>query len=156
MSRFAAHIGNRSLAAGYAIESPLMFSGEAHSHAVRIEAGQRLRILIGASMPPGNLRATCRVSILRLDDLVFFREDFVAAEYFSQEENGCLEVAFSPLPLAPAVYRLDVELRQHAAVGAPIFAASSSIFEVYSLAPPTGGKPMLYYPVSAHAVQDRN
>lgn len=156
MSRFAAHIGNRSLAVGYAIKSLVMLSGEAQSHAVRIEAGQRLRIRIGASMPPGDVRATCRVNIVRLDDLVFFRETFEAAEYFSHEGNGCLEVEFSPLPLAPAVYRLDVELRQHAAVGAPIFATSSSIFEVYSLAPPTGGKPMLYYPVSAQAVQDGN
>lgn len=156
MFRFAAHIGNRSLADGYAIETPLLLSGEEQSHAVRIAAGQRLRIHIGARFPLGDVRGTCRVSIVRLDDLVFFQQDFVAAEYFFQEGNGCLEVAFSPLPLAPAVYRLDVELRQHSAVGAPIFASSSSIFEVYSLVPPTGGKPMLYYPVSAQAVQDRN
>lgn len=154
MSQFAAHIGNRSFAAGYAIESPLMLTGEAQFHSVRIEAVQRLRIRIGACMPPSDVRAICRVNILRLDDLVFFREDFVADEYFSQDKEGCLEVEFSPLTLAPAVYRLDVELRQHAAVGASILAASSSIFEVYSLAPPTGGKPMLYYPVSAQVVQN--
>lgn len=153
MSRFAAHIGNRSLAGGYAIESPVMLSGEAQSHAVRIEAGQRLRIRIGASMPPCDVRATCRVNIVRLDDLVFFQQDFVAAEYFPQAGKSFLEVEFFPLPLAPAIYRLDVELRQHAAVDATVFAASSSIFEVYSVAPPTGGKPMLYYPLSAEAVQ---
>jgi hypothetical protein len=96
------------------------------------------------------------VTIMRLDDLVFFREDFVAAEYFSQNKDGCLEVEFSPLRLAPAVYRLDVELRQNAVVGASIFASSSLIFEVYSLAPPAGGKPMLYYPVSAQVVQNTN
>lgn len=156
MSQFAAHIGNRSFATGYAIERPLMLSGEAQIHSVRIEAGHRLRIRIGASMPNEAAQVTCRVTILRLDDLVFFREDFVAAEYFSQNKDDCLEVEFSPLTLAPAVYRLDVELRHNAVVGASIFAASSSIFEVYSLAPPAGGKPMLYYPVSAQVAQNKN
>jgi lipopolysaccharide transport system ATP-binding protein len=156
MSRFAAHIGNRSLKVGYLIESPVMLSGEAKSHSVRIEAGQGLKIRIGASMPTGDLGATCRVKIVRLDDLVFFREDFIAAEYFPQNVKGCLEVEFAPLPLAPAIYRLDIELRQNSDSDVFILATSSSIFEVYSLAPPTGGKPMLYYPVSAHAVQVRD
>lgn len=156
MSRFAAHVGNRSLLSGYAIKSPVMLSGESQSHAVRIEAGQRLKIRIGASLSPGDFRATCRVIILRLDGLVFFREDFLAAEYFSKQGSDCLEVEFASLPLAPAVYRLDVELRKHPAVDAPLVAASSSIFEVYSLAPPAGGKPMLYYPVSAQAIQVKN
>ena len=153
MSRFAAHIGNRSLTAGYAIDRLVLFSGDEKTHSVRIEAGQRLRIQIGASMPPGDLRATCRVKIVRLDDLVFFQHDFVAAEYFSIKDSSCLELEFSPLPLAPAIYRLDVELRQHAAADALSLASSSTIFELYTLAPPAGGKPMLYYPVSAQAVQ---
>jgi lipopolysaccharide transport system ATP-binding protein len=152
MSRFAAHVGNRSQVAGYGIENPVMLSGEAKSHAVRVEAGQRLRIRIDASLPPGDVRATCRVSIVRLDDLILFQQDFSAADYFLPEGDGCLEIDFSPLPLGPAIYRLDIDLREYAEAGALINAQYSSIFEVYSLSPPAGGKPMLYYPVSGKAM----
>jgi lipopolysaccharide transport system ATP-binding protein len=148
MSRFAAHVGNRSLVGGYGIDNSVLLSGEAQVHAARIEAGQRLRIRVGASLPPGDVRATCRVSIVRLDDLILFQQDFPAADYFLPEGGGSLEIDFFPLPLAPAIYRLDVELREHAAAEASVYAVSSSIFEVYSLSPPSGGRPMLYFPVS--------
>jgi lipopolysaccharide transport system ATP-binding protein len=154
MSRFAAVIGNHSLVAGCAIKSPVFISGEGESQSVRIEAGQRLKIRICGSLQISEMLAICRVSIVRLDDLVFFRQDFVATEYFSGPGNSCLEVEFSHFPLAPAIYRLDTELRQHAGPDAPVLATSSSIFEVYALSPPTGGKPMLYYPVSAQVVLD--
>ncbi|MCP5268573.1 MAG: ABC transporter ATP-binding protein [Zoogloeaceae bacterium] len=152
MVRFATHVGNRSLVSGYEIKNLLMLSGESRDHSVRIEAGQRLRIRVNADCLPGNSLATCRISIVRLDDLIVFQQEFPAAYYFLAEGANGLELDFSPLPLAPAVYRLDVELRDHSAVDATVCAASSSVFEIYSLSPPAGGKPMLYYPVSGRAV----
>jgi lipopolysaccharide transport system ATP-binding protein len=151
MIRFAAHVGNRSLTPGYAIENTAMTSGELRQHTVRIEAQKRLSIQIEAVCLPENLSAICRVCIMRLDGIMFFQEDFSAADYFSAGGRVSLEVEFSPLSLAPAVYRLDIELRESTEDNASLFAQSSSIFEVYSLSPPTGGKPMLYYPVCGTA-----
>lgn len=146
LARFAAYVGTRSLVTGYSIESTALLSGESSTHAVRVEALQRLRIQI--KFLAENAQAVCRVCIMRLDDLKVFQQDFSVADYSLVGGKNGLELEFFPLSIAPAVYRLDVELRESASDHAGLFAQSSSIFEVYSMSPPTGGKPMLYYPVS--------
>jgi lipopolysaccharide transport system ATP-binding protein len=148
MTRFAAHVGNRSLVAGYGIDSTVMLSGAAQAHTVRIEARERLRIQISAIYLPRSAPTLLRVWIKRLDDLLVFQQDFSTTDYAFADGRSGLEVEFSALALAPAIYRLDVELRATTDAADSIFAQSSSIFEVYSLSPPAGGKPMLYYPVS--------
>ncbi len=148
MVKFAAHVGNRALVAGYEVENPIMLSGDALAHSVRIEAGERVRVRIGAKCAVGDMRAICRVGIVRLDDLMVFKQDFALSDYVLADGGYGLEIEFPQLLLAPAIYRLDVELRDFPEADAFVFAQSSSIFEVYSLSPPAGGKPMLYYPVS--------
>jgi hypothetical protein len=125
-----------------------MLSGAAQAHTVRIEARERLRIQISAIYLPRSAPTLLRVWIKRLDDLLVFQQDFSTTDYAFADGRSGLEVEFSALALAPAIYRLDVELRATTDAADSIFAQSSSIFEVYSLSPPAGGKPMLYYPVS--------
>lgn len=153
MTRFAAHIGNHSWTAGYKIESVTMLAGEEQAPAVRIEAGRVLRIRVRTDRLPDSASVICRVAIVRLDDLRLFQQDFSASDYLLADGGISLEIEFSPFPLAPAVYRLDVELRPNAAAdGMPVFASSASIFEVYTLSPPSGGKPMLHYPLSSEVL----
>jgi lipopolysaccharide transport system ATP-binding protein len=151
LAKFASHVGNWSLALGYEIDNPTLLTGDAQLQAVRIEAAQRLIIQMGVKLPIDEMDAICRVCIRRLDDLVFFQQDFIAVDYFGLGGGRGLELEFSALPLAPAIYRLDVELRGNILEDALVYAKSSSIFEVYALSSPAGGKPMLYYPVTIEA-----
>lgn len=154
-SRFSAEVGAWSIVEGYRIVNPVMLSGESRQLGVRIEVGQRVRIRIGANFPENSVSLICCVNILRLDGVIFFREDFDANKYFTSDGKGYLEIDFAQLALAPSIYRLDIELREGGGSDSTICAVSSSIFEVYSLTPPSGGKPMLYYPISMQVVQKR-
>jgi lipopolysaccharide transport system ATP-binding protein len=51
-----------------------------------------------------------------------------------------------------AIYRLDTLLFDTAEDGSEPCAEYSTVFEIFTLTPPTGGRPMLYYPITA-AVQ---
>jgi lipopolysaccharide transport system ATP-binding protein len=149
MTRFAAHVGNRTAVSGYEIGTPLLLSGDGRDHSVRIEAAQTLTVRVRGTSPPDNSEAICRIRIVRLDDLLLFQQDFKTGAFGDGDGAFGLELEFAPLPLAPAIYRLDVELHDRPGTDASVCAVSSSIFEVYSLSPPAGGKPMLYYPVRA-------
>lgn len=151
LERFASHVGNWTLAMGYEIDNPIILTGDAQLQAVRVEAAQKLTIRLGAKLPIDEVDAICRICILRLDDLVIFQQDFVAIDYFGSDGDYSLELEFYPLPLAPAIYRIDAEVRKNVMEDALVYAKSSSIFEVYSLSSPAGGKPMLYYPVTLEA-----
>lgn len=148
MAQFASHIGSHSFQQGYLIENPVIFTGDSLFETIRVEAKKKLVIQIGAKFPINTADLLCRVQIIRLDETILFQQDFNTIDYFGFSSNHCLELEFSYLYFAPAVYKINVELRENAKVDAFIYAKSSSIFEVYSLLPPTGGKPMLYYPVS--------
>lgn len=151
MKRFAAHIGSRSFRAGSAVERVLMFSGDEQTSSVRIEARQNLKIQVVATQQGIEQQTTCRVKIIRLDDLVLFQQDFPMVDFMLEGNRTGIEIEFSPLVLGAAVYRLDVSILADAKTAAVCYAQSSTVFEVYSLAPPVGGKPMLYYPVTVTA-----
>lgn len=152
LERFAAHAGSRSHVQGYAVQDVALWAGQAQAHAARIEARERVRLRIRAIRPPAQHDVGCVVRIVRLDDLLLFEREFAADEYALDEVGIGLEVEFSPLPLAPAIYRLDVELLERDGGQVRRCAESSLVFEVYALATPDGGKPMLYYPVAGSAL----
>lgn len=149
MERFASHIGRRSFRPGSLVECVSILSGNNLASSVRIEAGQNMKIQVVAVHREVLSHATCRVEIVRLDDLLVFQQDFPMAEYLLNEGRAGIEIEFSPLVLGAAIYRLDVLILAEDSAIAECCAKSSVVFEVYSLAPPAGGKPMLYYPVKA-------
>jgi len=147
MEKFRKFIGVRSLRAGWAVTRVTFLNGEFGEQRVLLEAGQPTRMQIQAVAPVAAVDSIIRVRIMRLDGLLVFNEIFsITASRLCDQSIG-LEIEMTPLVLGAAIYRLDVSLES----AANIFAEHSSIFEVFTHTPPTGGKPMLLYPVSASA-----
>jgi lipopolysaccharide transport system ATP-binding protein len=122
-----------------------MISGE--SSGTIVESGDPFRVTIEITNQTEHLDLICRVSIVRLDGLLVFKEDFVLSDFIIDEDKAGLELDFPVLPLAPGIYRLDVILAREYSSKCEELAGSTSIFKVYSLSPPSGGVPMLFYPI---------
>lgn len=149
VERFKAHVGNRTYKAGYEIRRVFLFSGSNRAESVRVEAGERLRIQVVGRQAESAGNAMCRVRIVRLDDLVVFEQDFRLADFSLESGEVGIEIDFDPLVLGAAIYRLDAVYFEALPTGLEPFAESSTVFEVYTMTPPSGGKPMLNYPVAA-------
>jgi lipopolysaccharide transport system ATP-binding protein len=149
IERFRALVGTRSTESETVIERLSLHSGEDADEAVRVEAGQRLRIRLLGRLRPQSKAETCRVRIVRLDDLVVFHRDFTLADFACDGGDVGIEIVFDSLCLGGAVYRLDAQFRYNGPDQAATCAESSIVFEVFTLMPPEGGKPMLYYPVES-------
>ena len=152
MQKFQSHVGSCSFKGGSEISRVSLFSGEIEVNCVRIEAGSRLRIQIVARHQGIAGGAVLRVHIVRLDDLLLFHKDFPIGDYVLDGGDIGLEVEFSPLVLGAAIYRLDVSLLENDSDSCEPCARSATIFEVFALDPPSGGKPMLLYPVTGRVV----
>lgn len=152
MERFSTHVGSRSHIAGYEIDRVSLFSESNRTASVRIETGERLRIFIAGRLRTSGDDGFCCVRIVRLDDLLVFEQDFRFGDYsFPKSELG-IEIEFAPLVLGVGIYRLDIIFFLEArAIGRQPLCEHSTIFEVFTLTPPSGGKPMLHYPVAAIA-----
>ena len=148
MEKFRKFIGARSMQDGWAINQVAIFNGESGEQRALLEAGQPTRFEVRADIPVGEAGPGVRVRITRLDDLLVFDEYFPSDSFRLANGTIGLEIEMTPLVLGTAIYRLDVTL----VAGATVCAESASIFEVFSLNPPTGGKPMLLYPVAASAI----
>lgn len=152
MERFSAHVGSRSRKAGYKIRRVSLFSGSNWVESVRVEARERLRIqVVGQQGAPAG-QGICRVRIVRLDDLLVFQQDFRLADFSLPGGEIGIEIEFDPLVLGAAVYRLDTLFLDTEEEGPQPCCEHSTVFEIFTLTPPAGGRPMLYYPVTA-AVQ---
>lgn len=149
LQNFRSHVGNRSFKAGCEIERVSLFSGENEQNCVRIEAGYRLRIHLVARHTGLDPAAVLRLRIVRLDDVLLFHEEFTVSDYALDHGRAGVEVEFSCLALGAAIYRLDVSLVEGGSAAGEPSAECSTIFEVFTMNPPSGGKPMLFYPVSA-------
>lgn len=147
MERFRKFIGTRSLQEGWAVTRVTLLNGEFDEERVLLEAGQRTRIQIVAVAPMDAVDAVVGVRIVRLDGLLVFNERFPVGTCRLHDQSVGLEIEMNPLVLGTAIYRLDVSLESATSV----LAEHSSIFEVVSLTPPSGGKPMLLYPINASA-----
>lgn len=147
IEKFQLHVGNRSLRNGYAIEEVSLLSGEGGVSRVRVEAEQTLRIQVRGRHQELDLNTLLRVRIIRLDDLLLFSNDFPSCDYALGDEKIGIEVKFPRLALGAAIYRLDVLLMENGQGDAQRYAEFSTMFEVFKMDPPRGGKPMLFYPV---------
>ena len=148
VKKFRDCVGARSLRMGWAITAVAMFNGSSMEPRSVLEAGQPTHIRIKAHIPIDARRdSKVRVRITRLDDLLMFDELFLADVYLLRDQSIGLEIEMTPLVLGVAIYRLYVSLESWGEV----CAESSSMFEVFLLNPPVGGKPMLLYPVSVSA-----
>lgn len=152
MERFAAHVGNRSYRAGSEIQQVALLSGNNRAASVRVEARERLRVQVVGRVGCGLDDGVCRFRIVRLDDLLVFEQDFLLGDFADATGEVGIEIEFDPLVLSAAIYRLDALFIDCAENTRATIAESSTVFEVYTLSPPPGGKPMLYYPVAATAV----
>lgn len=147
LSRFKKLIGARSLSTGWEIIDVAILDGKSSERRTVLEAGQPAHIEVMANVPLDVIDAQIRLQIVRLDGLVVFDETFDTAEFKLESHAVGLEIRMDSLMLGTAVYRLDVDLER---LGETL-AQHSSIFEVYTLSAPTGGKPTLLYPISASA-----
>ena len=141
--KFRKFVGMRSRQAGWQIKEVAIFNGDSGEQRTLLEAGQSTRIQITAIIPRDSKDGDVRVRITRLDDLLVFDEVFSAETCRLCDKTIGLEVEMTPLMLGVAIYRLDVTLE----IGGNTCAESASIFEVFAINVPTGGKPMLLYPV---------
>jgi len=148
MEKFRKFIGVRSMQDGWAVKQVAIFNGESGEQRSLLEAGQPTRLEVRAVTPVGETDSGVRVRITRLDDLLVFDECFPVEAFRLCDQSIGLEIEMATLVLGSAIYRLDVSLE----AGVTVCAESSCIFEVFAHNPPTGGKPMLLYPVSASAI----
>jgi hypothetical protein len=82
---------------------------------------------------------------------VIFSEELQLNNYVDDIGEIGIEINFESLVLGAALYRLDVTFQQILENEYEIVAKSSVVFEVFNMAPSSGGKPMIHYPVSASA-----
>ena len=147
MERFRRLVGVHSIRAGWAIRSVAIYQPGSPESVSLLQAGESVRFVVRAVVPTNENKAHVRVCITRLDGLLVFDESLMAGAYVLADGSIGVELEMRPLVLGAAVYRLDVSLDSPIGVGAQ----HSGIFEVFIFDPPTGGKPMLFYPVTVSA-----
>lgn len=150
LQKFQSHVGSRSFRHGSEFRGVSLISGDGDGEAnrVRVEAESRLRVRIVARHEPMDCKAVLRVCIVRLDELLLLQNDFPILDYVLEDGKIGIEIEFARLALGAAIYRLDVLLLESEEEGAQRHAECSTIFEVFKMDPPSGGKPMLFYPVT--------
>jgi lipopolysaccharide transport system ATP-binding protein len=146
LEKFRRVIGVQSTRPGWQVTELSMRGGESADRRALLEAGLPARIDIRSIIPESEVQARVRVRILRLDGVLVFDESFAAEEYRLHDRSVGIGVAMNPLVLGAATYRVDATLES----GGDVCASASSVFEVFSLNPPGGGRPMLLYRCSAY------
>jgi lipopolysaccharide transport system ATP-binding protein len=147
-ARFRRLVGTRSFMPGWAIERAEAFQPGTDEPRSLLHAGMAVRFALSAITPKRDSPARLRVRITRLDGLLVFDQSFDANQYRLDDGRIGLEIGMQHLSLGAAVYRMDVSLEAGQVPGAE----RSSMLEVFAPDPPSGGKPMLLYPVSAISV----
>jgi lipopolysaccharide transport system ATP-binding protein len=151
IQRFAAHIGNQSFRPGCEISNVALFTGNNQTDSLRLEALESMKIQVRGRVAESRSKYSCILKIVRLDDLVMFNEELQLANYIDDIGEIGIEIKFESLVLGAAIYRLDATIQQLLENESEIVANSSVVFEVFNMMPPSGGKPMIHYPVSASA-----
>ena len=147
--RFSHEVGKHSYRSGSEIWLTRLYSGENADDSIKIEAGKKLRIHIKGQWKDVDGDSSCCIKIVRLDDVTFFQEEFQAIDFLVDHDKIEIHIYFKQLVLGEGIYRLDVNFINLEESKPIVTAEASMIFEVYSLTAPTGGKPMLLYPVAA-------
>lgn len=144
LEKFRKFIGASTLLPGWAISDVALQGGSSFEPRNLLEVGQPMRVCIRALVPKFDSQPIIKIQITRLDGLLVFNETLLATEYRLPDESIGLNIEMPQLMLGVATYRLDVFLQpDELRVGA----RSATIFETYNLNAPTGGKPMLAYPI---------
>jgi lipopolysaccharide transport system ATP-binding protein len=151
MQRFAAHVGKHSYRPGCEISNISLFNGNNQTDSLRLEALESMKIQVRGQVAESKSKYSCHLKIVRLDDLVMFNEELHLANYIDDIGEIGIEIKFESLVLGAAIYRLDATIQQFLENESEIVANSSVVFEVFNMKPPSGGKPMIHYPVSASA-----
>lgn len=149
LDKFHRHVGTISKMSGYHIDHLKLFSANADQSSLIIEAERPLRIEVAGICEQVEVETLCRVRIVRLDDTLFFQEDFSVGEHSKKNKQFLFSIYFDQLPLGAAIYRLDAELRSTLSVDAVSYASCSIVFEVFRREPEVGGKAMLAWPLRA-------
>jgi lipopolysaccharide transport system ATP-binding protein len=152
MQRFAAHVGNQSYRSGCEISNLALFTGNNQTDSLRLEASESMKIRVRGRVAESISKYSCHLQIVRLDDLVMFNEELQLTNFINDASEIGIEIKFGTLVLGAAIYRIDATFQQFIENEREIVAKSSVVFEVFNMTPPSGGKPMIYYPVSASAV----
>lgn len=146
LARFRQIEGRRSAREGWDIAVSLNQGDSADRRL--LEAGAPLRIHVSGQGTAGTPSRVV-VDIVRLDGTRMFSEAFAARDYSSDAGRIALDVWMEPLVLGAGTYRIDAELH----LGHERLAECSVVCEVYSPLPPSGGRPMLLYPVAIDVAQ---
>lgn len=135
---------------GCAIDRLSLHAGEDGLPGVRVQSEQALSIRIRGRLGGADPAATLRISIIRLDDLRLFDQAFPLRDFLLRDGNFGAELTFSPLILAPNVYRLEAAIHAGGAGEVSVFARQAAVFEVFSPKAISGGRPILLYPVETY------
>jgi lipopolysaccharide transport system ATP-binding protein len=154
LAQFAANLGSGSLRAGYSIgRLALRRSGEAKACGMLV-TGEDASIDLDCGIPQDAEGVALRVRVERADGLPVLEEQGPAGLLRGVWGGGVRVTLDLPgLPLGYGHYKLSAEL---VADGEPL-AWLSSLFEVTTPRPATGGRPLLVYPYrieSAHGAED--
>jgi lipopolysaccharide transport system ATP-binding protein len=145
LARFSQVEGRRSIQDGWRIAVALR-QGDSADRPL-LESGSPLRIRI-TGQGSRDRQGAIAVDIVRLDGTRMFSERFPADDYSNGDGGIDLEVSMEPLVLGQGIYRLDAVLMS----GTNRAAECSVVCEVYAPLPPTGGRPMLLYPIAIDVV----
>lgn len=143
--KFKKLIGFRSTVPGWSITQVDLYCDYSDIKRSSLEAGQPARIEIRGIIPLEETGASLRARIVRLDNLLVFDEIFLVGNFRLRDQSIGLRIQMEMLILGTAIYRIDISLQNEKFV----CAEGSSIFEVFTNIPPTGGKPMLLLPLLA-------
>lgn len=145
LERFKREMQDFSAGPGWRVEL-LHATHEDEADRTLLMAGQTasLRTIFAVAECDDTTRVRCVIT--RLDGSVMLDYAVDARDY---HRDGKIRVAFgmASIVLGPSVYRLDVSVSHRGDTKA----SSCKIFEIYSLNPPSGGKPMLLYPSRVRA-----
>ena len=112
-----------------------------------LETGVPLRVHLAGSGPTVQT-SDVQLAIVRLDGMRMFSETFAAGDFSGAGGRLALDVSMEPLVLGAGTYRVEASLLS----GTERVAECATVCEVYSPLPPTGGKPMLNYPIGVDVV----
>lgn len=147
LKQFSAHVGEISFRAGSQIERVAMYSGSDLESTAKVEVARPLRIHVVATDSSVNENTMCQMSIVRLDSVLLFQKTVPVQQYVGDDGRIGIEFEFSSFVLGCAIYRLDISLVDESNHSAEVCAQYTTVFEAFTLSPPSGGKPMLIYPV---------
>ena len=145
LARFKEVEGGRSMRDGWSIAVALQ-QGDAADRRL-LESGLPLTVHISGQVS-GDRRSTVTVDIVRLDGTLMFSEKIPSSDHVNGKGGIELDIVMEPLVLGPGTYRLDAALLSETGLAAEC----SAVWEVYALLPPSGGKPMLMYPIAVEVV----